>query len=110
MQTNNKLREALVKAEAVLDGIRIMVLQGQEYDIHLLDIDGALGKCRTALAAPLRNCDVGTAEEQAKRFDEFCHANRNAERCCGDCPAFRTTCDDCELFWAQMPYEEGGAK
>ena len=66
----------------------------------------------SALAAPPRNCDVGTAEEQSERFDKFCHANINTQRCCGDCPAFRTTRDDCELVWAQMSYveKEGGEK
>ena len=28
-----------------------------------------------ALAAPPRNCDVGTAEEQAERFAKVCTAN-----------------------------------
>jgi hypothetical protein len=78
---------------------------GGYFDELMLVIDAAL-------AAPARNCDVGTAEEQTERFDKFCHANINTQRCCGDCPAFRTTRDDCELVWAQLPYEakEGGAK
>lgn len=68
-------------------------------------------RCAQALAARPRNCDVGTAEEQAKRFTEFCYKNRNAERCCGDCPAFnRGGFAGCELAWAQLPYEEEGAK
>ena len=45
------LREALEKAEAVIDGVRMMVLQGQEYDLDLVDFGGALAKCRAALAA-----------------------------------------------------------
>jgi len=56
-----------------------------------------------ALAAPPRNCDVGTAEEQTQRFDQFCHKNRTMEKCCGDCPALGLA--DCEFIWAQMPYE-----
>ena len=46
-----QLREALKKAEAVIDGVRMMVLQGQEYDLDLIDFNGALAKCREALAA-----------------------------------------------------------
>ena len=62
---------------------------------------------RKALALPLRNCDVGTAEEQAKRFKEFCRF-----RACSDCPAGKSSEDiiECEFAWARMPYtEEGGA-
>lgn len=70
---------------------------------------------RAALAEPPRNCDVGTVMEQGKRFAAFCYKNRNAESCCGDCPAFNKGTPrgaECELTWAQMPYEaeKGGAK
>ena len=46
-----QLRAALEKAEAVIDCARMMVLQGQEYDLDLVDFGGALAKCREALAA-----------------------------------------------------------
>ena len=61
---------------------------------------------RAAVALPLRNCDVGTAEEQQERFAQFCKDHLHE---CGlgrrhaDCPAYKTT--DCALTWAQMPYE-----
>lgn len=57
---------------------------------------------------PPRNCDVGTSTEQMMRFEGFCYNNRSRERCCGDCPIKDAPC--CELAWAQMPYEEGGAR
>lgn len=62
-------------------------------------------KIRAALALPPRNCDVGTPEEQSKRYDEFC----DIHDCRKDCPLFKA--DSCEFAWAQMPYaeEEGGA-
>lgn len=71
---------------------------------------------RAALAAPPRNCDVGTAEEQVARFIAFCkgqrlHSSGHADTCNPKCP-----CRDggdinlCALTWAQMPYEEGGEK
>jgi len=64
------------------------------------------------LAIPLRNCDVGTAEEQAERFHHQCFEYQTG-RCsphCGTLPA--ETRQKCALKWAQMPYEaeEGGAK
>ena len=68
---------------------------------------------RAALSAPPRNCDVGTVEEQEKRFDAYCAKQGSCQRC-KDCVAleWRDTNDPWRrvLQWAQMPYEEGGAK
>lgn len=61
----------------------------------------------TALAAPPRNCDVGTAEEQAERFEQFCLDNHSAEHLCSRCPLGKQLGNDvdmCQLHWAQMPY------
>lgn len=58
---------------------------------------------------PLRQCDVGTAEEQYERYRHRC----NAQDCCY-CPVrkrwdfSRTGSESCQLVWAQMPYEEEG--
>ena len=62
--------------------------------------------CTSALSAPPRQCDVGTAEEQQERFNRFCH------RCEDGCPlAECETIVECAINWAQTPYaEEGGAK
>ena len=59
-----------------------------------------------ALALPRRNCDVGTAEEQGKRFSGFCHG-----RICCYCPVRKTYNEDysgviCAIKFSQMPYEE----
>lgn len=54
-------------------------------------------KAIAALAAPPRNCDVGTAEEQRRRYDEW----RNHDE-------LRAVFGKDEFEWAQMPYEEGG--
>ena len=66
--------------------------------------------CEAALAVSPRNCDVGTVEEQAERFHSFCESNKQ----CGDvysCERCQlNSIEDCELAWAQMPYEEGGTK
>lgn len=75
---------------------------------------------RAALAAPPRNCDVGSAEEQAGRCRNFgdrynpC-AYKGYARCAEDCPVHLKLTQEghgelqCQLEWAQMPYEEGGA-
>ena len=56
-----------------------------------------------------RNCDVGTADEQAVRFKTICYIYPLD---CSGCPLknIRITRNDCAIFWAQMPYGEGGAK
>ena len=67
-------------------------------------------KVKTALATPPRNCDVGTAEEQIGRHNEYCrHLKDTAARYNFNLDI----CDDCRYCfakWAQMPYEEGGKK
>ena len=62
MQTNNKLREALSEISNLADAL----------DIDNPNVVAILDQCRDALAEPERNCDVGTAEEQAERFAEYC--------------------------------------
>lgn len=57
-----------------------------------------------ALERSLRNCDVGTAEEQLKRFRAFCLSRK-----CNECPFVSSTYGECGVRWSQMPYEEGGA-
>ena len=69
-------------------------------------------RIKRALAAPPRQCDVGTAEEQTKRFSDFCAAHRHTDlpRCAG-CPLENIPSDTgCSFAWAQTPYEaEEGA-
>ena len=68
-------------------------------------------KIRAALAAPPRNCDVGTPEEQSKRYGAYCaefgrHSD-GSPKCIG-CPLETRAMKIggmCELAWAQMPYE-----
>ena len=70
---------------------------------------------RAAISAPPRQCDVGTAEEHAQRFYNFCESNSSGINgmCKPTCPCIDCF-DKCQCFakWAQMPYEdeEGGAK
>lgn len=64
-------------------------------------------KVAEALAAPPRNCDVGTADEQYERWLEFCGRYDHA---CAGCPFddYDRSLAYCFAGWAQMPYEEGG--
>ena len=94
-----KLREALI---TILDKAHEQYVN--DFGIDTVWIQNV---ANTALAAPPRNCDVGTAEEQAERYMNFCH---NYPKCTG-CPCVgRMLYHQCEFAWAQMPYEakEGG--
>lgn len=60
------------------------------------------------VAEPLRNCDVGTVDEQEERFQAFCnrHTVVDAQHCNG-CPINNIQTEaDCVFVWSQMPYEE----
>lgn len=62
-----------------------------------------------ALSAPPRNCDVGTDEEQAKRFNSFCKTHLSGIRsiCSAQCPFVGCRSRfHCLTKWSQMPYEE----
>lgn len=92
--------EEAAMADGLTDAERIA-----EYADHIVECQK---KAKAALAAPPRNCDVGTADEQNRRFELFCIEHRTYENGCGDCPCKGVA--SCELAWAQMPYEEGGEK
>lgn len=79
------------------------------------DLANAINTARAALAAPARNCDVGTAEEQAERHERFCAAHYKADAVdaqCFGCPASDKKGTDCEFVWGQLPFApaEGGEK
>ena len=62
-------------------------------------------KLAESLEQSLRNCDVGTAEEQYNRFVHCCTSRKMP---CRRSDTF--SCTKCYAVWSQMPYEEGGAK
>lgn len=117
MEANNirAMRDALTETQSVIKKCmkilnRIPSTCG--YDGLIEDVTDELCGLRDdfvnpALAAPPRNCDVGTAEEQSERCLNFCH---NYPKCTG-CPCVgRIKYGQCEFAWAQLPYEakEGG--
>ena len=61
------------------------------------------------IGKPLRNCDVGTANEQAERFHSFCEKFQSGIQgmCSPQCPC--KECSDmchCLTKWSQMTYNE----
>lgn len=70
--------------------------------------DDVLDEAKDALKEPVRNCEVGTPDEQSERFDAHCRRHMG----CLSCPlrdADGSVPKHCEFRWAQMPYKEGGA-
>ena len=101
------MREALEKVLRVLHcAIVADILKGD-------DVNSAFNEVTAALSAPPRNCDVGTAEEQEKRFNSFCKTHLSGTRsiCSAQCPCVGCrSMFHCLTKWSQMPYDEGGAK
>ena len=64
----------------------------------------------SAIAAPPRNCDMGTEKEQTDGFLRFCRVAKPEVATCDGCPLDGTKAALCEFAWLQMPYEakEGG--
>ena len=122
-----KMRDALVALRDAARNFYHQILNSKYSDIMdeykcrerglpaLLDLRYTIQKANFAISAPPRQCDVGTAEEHAQRFYNFCESNSSGINgmCKPTCPCIDCF-DKCQCFakWAQMPYEdeEGGAK
>ena len=104
---NAKLREALVHVKNKIAHLCGNLNAPGSLVANRMEINGIIN---AALAAPARNCDVGTAGEQSDRFAAYCHAHKDTDAECLYCPLLGITGGHCELAWAQMPYEEGGEK
>lgn len=98
-----KLREALNDIVGIAKIALNVNCVGNSNNSHLWNI---IDKCKSALAEPLRNCDVGTPMEQNKRLESFCakhfrYANDNP---CAKCP-IKDDSLPCVYRFLQMPYE-----
>jgi hypothetical protein len=98
---SSKAREALEKCDALLKRITksawfIETRMGLTKET--MDVVNAITE---AISEPLRNCDVGTVEEQEERFDVFCSRGK-----CDNCPLEKEgVWSNCVIRWSQMPYE-----
>lgn len=98
------LREAL--SDACYAMFNFLKAQNGGYE----EMAKALDKAKAALAAPSRNCDVGTPEEQTNRFMTYCNSRVCKRRVCSSCGYEELFRHKCFAIWSQMPYEEGGVK
>ena len=104
METNNKLREAL---DDIIDKIDTWRSEGSmehwQYS-QLFDIADA------ALAEPVKNYEVGTVAQQAKRLEEYCESEEVCKRKRCKSRAKALCIERCALAWAQLPFVAGGEK
>lgn len=95
---SSKLRDALNQLLGLIDN-EILVFSDPLEPSDISQAQYHIDKAGEALAEPLRNCDVGTAEEQIKRFfDEYYAENSKCTH--------RWSFGGCAIYWVQMPYEE----
>lgn len=74
--------------------------------------DYIIDMAKSALAIPLRQCDVGTDKEQYARFNKYCNARHKSDNPnpCGRAARSSNPCAKCYSMWVLMPYEaEEGA-
>jgi hypothetical protein len=91
---SSKLREALLKADVLIS------IATFEEGVKMDEVGKISSEIKAAIAEPLRNCDVGTAEEQYVRFRDMC-VNTNCEGL-----VKHNTLSEYAFAWSQMPYEE----
>lgn len=125
------MRRALRDVSRVAEEMTRGTITGESVDRETVDA-WAMRLCEIVsrdLAIPLRQCDVGSPEEQVERFKEYCQSNMQYYRdmfgthdgaegwdCREDCLIGKmidkndSLCDHCQLVWAHTPYEaqEGG--
>ncbi len=109
------MRAALIQCELFLGNVSRHAhptLNPGDKCTACVGVDELRGMVVRALAAPTRNCDVGTEVEQGDRFARFC----DCYICCSQCPIKprwnfgNDHKPSCGVIWAQMPYKEGGAE
>lgn len=98
------LREALEKIDAMETPHNFQMERSDIADA-CYDLTRAIKLAHAALAIPRRNCDVGTAAEQSRRFCAFCRPRTEP---CDGCACLEASRNGrCEFVWAQMQYVEG---
>ena len=111
---SSKLREAVNQLLGLIDN-EILVFNTELDPSETSNAQYQIDKANEALNEPLKNCDIGTAEEQTKRYRKFCSTHKylasDFTYLCksfgkGRCPFSSShTKSQCEFAWAQMPYD-----
>ena len=103
--SNESMREALEMMIALFDN-RVICTSYANTPEEMEQIEELYRKVKAALAKPPRNCDMGTADEQAERYGRYCEKFTRDGMHCETCPCCgKIPFGKCEFAWAQMPYE-----
>jgi hypothetical protein len=94
---SSKIREILLKADVLIS------IATFEDGVKMDEVNKIRSEIKAALAEPIRNYEVGTAEEQYYRHDEYCNMKKECKKCYTDDALF--ACISCFARWSQMPYE-----
>ena len=110
MEANKTPAKILKAFKAVMPIVRQFARKNQlaeviQEDGELIPVTKVLADAEAAIAAPPRNCDVGTARQQERRHkEEVC-----LKSACPKHEGFVSkACKGCFAMWAQMPYGDKG--
>lgn len=98
---SSKTREALNQLLGLIDN-EILVFSDELDPSEISNAQFQIDEAGDAYEKPLRNCDIGTAEQQKARFKKFCDSHSD----CNACPL--ADCDDdvgCAFAFMQRVYE-----
>ena len=102
-----KMRETLILVQKKINYLIGSLTVPNSLVSNRMEINGIIN---AALAATPRNCDVGTAEEQAERYGRYCDKFTSDGMHCETCPCCgKIPLGKCEFAWMQMPYNESEA-
>lgn len=108
-----KMREALKYLRDASREFHHLILNSKHNEIcdkykypAVAKISDAIANAGVVLAESPRNCDVGSAGEQIKRWQKFC----DTQTCCEKCPCNKEGDITAKCFarWSQTPYEKEG--
>ena len=104
-QSSNKSRYEAAPTSEIIQIIRIAMGEGCIRPCHVFDaVDELICRVESLEGRTMRNCDVGTPEEQGERFIDYCCSTCDGSNC-----KHGTYREDeiykCAIKWAQTPYE-----
>ena len=112
-----KMREAMSSLLDMLKELRQKHFNELSNDDRMILGKMSYETIEALLKAWPRNCEVGTADERAQRFETFCSLHHYPKgKGCYSCPAIPPKSplafhrDACRIKWAWMPYESEAAK
>lgn len=95
--SQQKMREALVLIADEAEVIEAHFKRENAPQWLIRSVSNIINLAREYRSIPLRQCDIGTPEEQLRRFAASLESLK--------CDSIDIKCAYCALRWAQMPYK-----